>query len=157
MSLIPRDALAQAISESEAMDYDDELLVAIRQRFRPDTWQSPRETAELRTGLCRDFAIYAIARTWALCGGLPPPAEIVLVLGHVSVQGERDDAWHAWVELVPGNGPTLWAEATPGYRERIGEPAGEEFAGRIPRYAQRYDGELFDEESAYRLVSPSAT
>lgn len=153
--MTPRDALARAISESQAMDYDHEALVAIRRRFRPDSWQSPREIAETRRGLCRDFAIYAMARTWILCDGLPPPAELVLVLGHVSTQGQHADDWHAWVELVPGNGATLWAEATPGYRERLGT-ADEEFPGRIPRYAQRYDGEVLDEEFEYRAV-PATT
>ena len=134
------------------MHYDDEALDAIRARFRPDAWQSPHETATARKGLCRDFAIYAMARTWVLCEGLPPPAEVVLVCGHVSPQGQRADEWHAWVEMVPGAGPTLWAEATPGYRERVAEAEGPEFAGRIPRYAQRFDGEVLDEEYEYRAI-----
>lgn len=154
--MTPRDALALAISESQAMTYDDDAVVAIRQRFRLDSWHSPRETAESRKGLCRDFAIYAIARTWTLCAGLPPPADLLLVCGHVSAHGQRDGTWHAWVELVPVTGPVLWAEATPGYRERVAEAYGAEFAGRIPRYAQRFDGEVFDEEFEYRVAGAPA-
>ncbi len=149
--MTPADALRQATKESKRLTYDDVALKEILARVRPDTWKTPDELTREGRGLCRDFAIWTCWRTWQLCGGIPDPGELVMVIGHTDPAAETAGAWHAWVELVTPEREPLWAEPTPGYRDHVDTP--DWFAERVPRFAQRFDGEVFDQEYEYRRVA----
>ena len=151
--MMPRDALRRAVRECKkfyAYDY-----AALRSGIRTP-WKTPAELDADKKGLCRDFAIWTIARTWTLCGGLVLPDEILMVIGHVDARSEAENAWHAWVELVDRDEHQVviyrgWGEPTPGYS--VDEAPAEEFTLRVPRYAQLFDGEVFDQEFEYRRVA----
>lgn len=59
-----------------------------------DYWQTPAETEKLRSGVCRDFAIY-LNQLWKAEG-----LDGQLVVGHF--QASKTNQWHAWNRVVWG-------------------------------------------------------
>ena len=119
-----RDALAQAVTEMQAIPYKIEVK---------DEWNHLQEMLARRGDDCDGHAAGCIERVWTLADEPKPGLRYML--------GMVGDTGHAWVGMDLPDGEELWADPTPGYHAHP-EPPGY-WTGRTLRAWAPYDGRIW--------------